>query len=124
MSACYCDYDTPEFWSSSKPRAKKKHRCYECNGEILPGEQYEYSANKYDGRMWQYHVCERCYDIRMFVQNNVPCFCYAYGGLQETAEEAIEDAYDRARDEVRGLWFGYQRRLILRNRFNAAMRTA
>lgn len=30
----------PDFYSSSKPRARKKHKCTECGRAIYPGEQY------------------------------------------------------------------------------------
>jgi len=73
-------------------------------------------------RMDTVNTCERCYDIRMWVKNNVPCFCYAHGGLDETASEAIADAYDRAHNEVIGLKFGYLRRIALRNRLNSFRR--
>lgn len=117
---CYCDYDPPHLYRAAIRTARKPHRCYDCGGPISPGEKYEDVA-----AIWEYgngidvvKTCERCYDIRIWVKNNVPCFCYAHGGLQETAEAAIDDAIYRAPDETAGLRFGFLRRLVLRDKFN------
>ena len=42
------DYDTApiEFQSLKNLKARKEHRCMDCRGAILPGEQYEYHACK------------------------------------------------------------------------------
>jgi hypothetical protein len=124
MLDCYCDYDPPEFVSRSMPRARKEHRCEECRGCIVPGEQYEYVFGKWDGYLSTFKTCERCVELRQWVENNLPCLCWAHGNLNTDLEEAIVQAYDVARDEVTGLWFGYLRRRVLRDRHNAASRAA
>jgi hypothetical protein len=116
--SCYCDYDPPSFYEAAIHKARKQYKCSECAGYVWPGEPYERAAGLWEGTFWHWKTCERCYDIRMWVQNNVPCFCFAHGGLDETAEEAIEEAYSRARNEVVGLRFGYLRRKVKRLRFN------
>lgn len=70
MSACFCDYDPPSFCNVTIRAARKLHACYECGGKILPGERYEYIAGKWDGLFDTMNVCERCHDIRQWVQNN------------------------------------------------------
>lgn len=121
---CYCDYEPAEFFQSSKPRARKEHRCYECGGRILPGEQYEYVVGKWSGDFSSFKTCERCHDIRKWVENNVPCACWAYGNLDEDAKETINDAYCRAPKETVGLRFGLLRRIVARDRFNKSRRAA
>jgi hypothetical protein len=116
---CYCDYEQPTFSSVTKPRARKLHRCEECGGKIKPGERYERSSGMWDGSISTFCTCERCHDIRVWLTNNLPCFCLAHGGMFEEAEESIREAQDRAPEEARGLLFGYYRRLILRDRYNA-----
>ena len=115
---CYCDYDPAEFVSTSKPRARKMRRCYECSGQITAGEQYEYVAGKWDGRFLSFATCERCYNIRMWVQNNLPCFCWAYGSMLDDATEAVSEATWRASSETAGLRFGFGRLLIAQRRHN------
>jgi hypothetical protein len=119
MSDCYCDYEPPEFWTSCFPTARKQHRCEECSGVILPGERYNYVFGKWEGECSQFKVCERCHDLRQWVQNNIPCLCWAYGRLFGDCRDAIEYAYDEAPEEVTGLRFGFERRVVQIRKFNA-----
>lgn len=119
---CYCDYDPPQFYSVTKPKARKQHRCEECGVAILPGELYERVSGKWDGYVDTFSTCERCHDLRMWVQNNVPCLCFEYGNADEGLEAAIDDACSRAPAETVGLRFGFLRRKVQRNRFNSTRR--
>lgn len=110
LSECYCDYDAPEFWSQSRPKATKEHRCYECRGIIKPGDRYERVAGKWEGDFSTFKTCERCCDLRQWVKNNVPCFCWYHGDMLSDAEDAVNDAASRAPSETVGLRFGFQRR--------------
>lgn len=119
---CYCDYDPPEFVSVRMQKARKPFRCEECSGEVHAGERYEYVFGKWDGLVASYRTCSHCVEIRQFVSVSIPCFCWAYGNMIDDAKEAVSEAYFRAREEVSGLWFGFGRRLIARNRHNRARR--
>ena len=123
MSDCYCDYDPPTFFEQRMvKKARKQHHCSECSGHIAAGESYEYTAGLWDGYFDTFHICERCYNIRTWVKNNVPCFCYGFGNLNEDCFNAVDDAYDRAGKEVVGLKFGLLRRFAQRDRFNKERR--
>jgi len=122
MSDCYCDFDPADFYFASHRKARKRYDCYECAGFIAPGEAYEYVFASWDGHRHEMRTCERCYDLRMWVQNSVPCFCFAHGGLDETADQAIDDAIWRAPEETVGLRFGYLRRKVMRDKFNERAR--
>ncbi len=111
MTDCWCDYDPPEFSSRSYPKARKQHRCEECGKPINPGEQYECVAGKWDGYFSTFNTCPRCVDLRRWVTNSIPCFCWAHGNMLDDAREAVDQARIRARDETAGLWFGFLRRL-------------
>lgn len=113
---CWCDYDPAEFYSAEIRKARKAHRCEECCGEIRPGEPYEYVAGKWDGWVTTFKTCERCLDIRQWVKNNVPCFCWAHGNMLDDAREAVYAAADRAPAETIGLRFGFLRRKALAER--------
>lgn len=119
---CFCDYDPPEFYNRYKPRARKQHHCYECGGDILPGEQYEYVVGKWYGDVDVYKTCERCHDLRQWVTNNVPCFCWAHGGVFDDARSAVEEAHWRAHEETIGLRFGLLRRIHQIEKHNEARR--
>lgn len=121
---CYCDYDPPEFATVATRRARKSYRCDECSGTISVGEPYEYTFGKWEGYLDQYRICERCYDIRQWTKNNVPCLCWAYGNITQDCSDAIDEARSRAPDETLGLRFGFLRRVHMRDKFNAERKTA
>lgn len=121
---CACDYDAPAFYSKQQRKARKSHRCEECAGHIHPGERYEYVSGKWDVHIGSFITCQHCHDIRQWVKNNVPCFCWAHGNLREDAENAVEEARSRAPQETIGLRFGLLRRFVMRDRLNAARRAA
>ena len=117
---CYCDYDPAEFYSSRVCAARKEYRCDECARKILPGEQYEKVTGKWAGTVSTFRTCSHCVDIRQFVENSVPCFCWAHGNTDEDAREAVREAYWRAGSEVKGLFMGYGRLVVARNRVKHA----
>lgn len=121
---CYCDYEYPEFFSSYIQTARKEHRCGECGCTIQPGEKYEYVCGKWDGCVSVEKTCERCYDLRKWVSNNIPCFCWAYGNVYDDAREAINEARLRAPEETHGVLFGFQRRVVAIRQHNAKVRAA
>lgn len=116
---CYCDYDAPAFYNTEIRKARKPHRCEECNGQILPGEHYEHVVGKWE---WvdTFKTCCRCVDLRTWTKNNVPCLCWAHGNMHEDCLSAVQEASWRAKDETAGLRFGFMRRLVSINKFNAA----
>ena len=90
---------------------------------IAPGETYERAFGKMeDGLIYHPATCSHCLDIRRFVQNSVPCFCWSHGSMEDDAVEAVQAAYDRARDEVKGLAFGLGRLIVKRKRASRTLR--
>ena len=123
--ACYCDYDSPRWYASKVRRARKVHKCEECNGLIAVGEQYEaaWGVMDWGERPYMAKTCDRCLTLRIWVKNNLPCFCWAHGNLDDDMDNAIDDARWRAPQETQGLWFGYGRLLVARKRHNEASKT-
>jgi hypothetical protein len=109
---CYCDYDPPSVFSSKSVTARKKHLCDECCRPINAGERYLYSFGVWEGYASSHYTCSHCQEIQKFVSISIPCFCWAYGNMIDDAKEAIQEAYFRAGDEVRGLATGFLRRVI------------
>lgn len=109
---CYCDYDPPSVFSDKTVKARKPHKCTECSRTIEPGETYHYAFGVWDGFADSFHTCSHCTEIKQFVRISVPCFCWAYGNMLDDAKEAIQEAYWRAGDEVRGLFFGFGRLVV------------
>ena len=122
---CSCDYgDPPAFYNATQPRSKKCYVCDECGGPIIPGEHYERVSAKWDYGVDTIRTCERCFDLRIWVKNSVPCLCIMHGNMDEEMTEAVKNAYERAREEVTGLWVGFQRRMIARDKLNRERRSA
>lgn len=109
---CFCDYDPPEAHSRKEFTARKPHTCEECGRAIKPGERYEYVWGKWDGITSVFKTCPRCLEVRRFVQESVPCFCWAHGSLHDDARDTAQH-YAKEAD---GLWFGTIRRILLAQR--------
>jgi hypothetical protein len=58
---CMVDMADPcEFWHEKTVRAAKPHVCGECRREIAPGELYQRSFGKYEGRVFYDVTCRHC----------------------------------------------------------------
>ena len=109
---CYCDYEAPSVWRSSRPHARKLYRCEECSAAIHVGDEHEYVFGVWGGRADSVRTCARCVDLRQWVKNNIPCTCWSHGNLIDDLKASIEAACERAPDEMRGVRFGFLRRLL------------
>ena len=45
-------------------KARKPHRCSECNGVIEVGKSYHVASGKGDGEFWSFKTCMICREIR------------------------------------------------------------
>lgn len=117
MCECSYDYDMPAFYSRTTRTARKRHRCYECGGAILPGEAYERVGAMWDGRVQSIATCARCTDVREFVRAKTDC-CIQHGNMLEDLRDAVE----HHGWETPGLRFGYLRRTYMADQFRKQMR--
>ena len=105
MNDCYCDYDYPEMYSKDVRIARKVHKCCECGRTIKPKEKYEHVAGKWEGYFDTFDTCIYCIELREWVTNNIPCFCWAHGNMREDARNAVDDIAH----EIPGIMFGLLR---------------
>lgn len=96
--SCYCDYDRPEFISTTIRTARKTHKCCECGHIIQPNEKYEHVAGKWDGDFSTFNTCEMCADLRDSLVDNGGC--YQYGGLNEEYWEHLHTVLPCGADEM------------------------
>lgn len=94
---CVCDYDQPSFYVSSKPVARKLHRCEECGSAIAAGEAYESAKGIWDGRFDVFKTCARCVALRDHLKAHVRCFCWAHGSLHEDISYCVQEMPAEAR---------------------------
>lgn len=80
MLSCGCDDDEgPSVFREKLVKARKNHKCCECNGSINKGDIYEYTFGVWEGKAESFHTCEKCSDLRESMQ--ALGFCVAYGNL-------------------------------------------
>jgi len=108
---CYCDYDPAAIYKARVHTSRKDRRCEECGRGIAKGTRYERVDGLYEGYWFTFFTCEPCMDLRQWVKNSVPCFCWEHGNMIDAAKEAVSEAHWRASDEVVGLRMGFLRRL-------------
>jgi len=90
---CSCvavDYDCDwvDLVEKTKPVARKKHRCVECDRDILPGEKYEIQKYVFEGEFETHKTCSECVEIRdMF-----SCEGYRYGSILNDFEDDLINA--------------------------------
>ena len=78
---CSCDFDGPEFFSKSTPKARKEHHCCECGRAIHSGEKYERHAGKWDGYFMEHVWCAHCSAAQAILAKRLDCPCWLYEDL-------------------------------------------
>jgi hypothetical protein len=98
------DCEIPEFVATTRPKARKDHRCDECGGWIRAGELHDHIVGKWAGEFGTYRTCMDCVALRCEVNRavgdddgcGIPLGCLRY---------SIGDIYD---DEQRKrLWAAF-----------------
>lgn len=83
---CRTDIDGDWACGSSKiRRARKSHKCSECERTIEPGEQYRYETCVYEGFPSSTHICIHCEVPRSWLGTN--CGTYQWGDIYADVEE-------------------------------------
>jgi uncharacterized protein YdhG (YjbR/CyaY superfamily) len=77
--------------------------------------------------IWRYG-CVRCqihhHEGDALYAANIPCVCWAHGNLHEDLRENVREAARVAKDEVAGIQFGFLRRMVAIDKFNAARKAS
>lgn len=67
IQQCDCSIDVDCYASCYREqirKARKQHKCCECDEPILPGEKYEYASGVWEGRPDSFRTCLPCVRIR------------------------------------------------------------
>lgn len=99
-----CDYEPPEFCDSTIVKARKHHKCCECNRTIYPKEEYEKTVGKWDGEFQEFKACMTCVLVRAEYNKYLrryddpcgPCI----GGLWESLHGSSIDRPNRSDGEI------------------------
>ena len=85
---CECD-DYCTCLSSTRPKARKEHKCNECKRIIPIGDKYLREVTLYDGEVEAWKTCKDCESIR----DNFFTGGYYYGEILYTLREHIYESY-------------------------------
>lgn len=102
------DDDIARLYKSQMRTARKEHKCSECRGPILKGENYEYVSGLWQSSFRTFKTCDRCLDIRDYTLSHTPCVNWSHGGLILDCHEKIE----QYQDELPGMMFGLLRLIV------------
>lgn len=101
---CSCeDGERATVFHAALVRARKAHRCYECNRTIAPGDRYERSVALFEGSWDSTAVCLKCNAIRQAWHDVEGCWA-PYGSLRgdilddclrELRRQPPDDDYDK-----------------------------
>jgi hypothetical protein len=87
--------DHCEFFSDSRPKARKFHRCGECGREIGKGEIYRKYFGVYDGSGFSGKICLHCDVLAEWLQIN--CDGYLFEAI---VEDFTEHAHEYQRMDI------------------------
>ena len=82
----------PSFFDETRPKARKKHRCCECRGDILPGEHYQKVVGVWSGDFSWFKICGSCEELRDWMRDRGVDSCF--GNIYEMLHESgLYDEY-------------------------------
>lgn len=85
--------DGPRVYTTTTPKARRRHTCCECGTWIHPGESYELTKGNWDGKWSTYKTCSVCVLTRDWFanQNSEGRGYFTYRGLFELMHEGFMD---------------------------------
>jgi hypothetical protein len=96
---CYCEWgggEDAEFCTVSTVTARVQHKCCECRDVIRPGERYERTAGRWDGRMATFKTCDYCARLRERLAHmtdeppafgELGCVAYSFPEIEPAVQE-------------------------------------
>lgn len=72
-------------------KARKEHKCSECNRTIGMGETYNVQRTVFDGQADSYKTCEHCQVMKSWLQKE--CGGYLYQGVYEDIDQHRLEGY-------------------------------
>ncbi len=112
----YGEYGCSEdFYHAKTPKARKTHKCDECDGEIKSGDVYERATGKEEREFYTYKTCGDCLsiakaffcsrmhgglfvDLEEYLRDYDPkddCYAEAILKLTDRAREMVQEVFDR-----------------------------
>ncbi len=72
-------------------KARKEHKCSECNRTICIGEVYNVMRTVFDGAADSYKTCEHCQVVKRWLQKE--CGGYLFQGVFEDIDQHRQEGY-------------------------------
>lgn len=86
---CMAGGDYVELLSEVILRARKPHRCDECDRSIEPGERYRRHSYVYEGEFSSHAFCSHCWEAKRWLE--VVCEGWVYSGILEDLAEHVSE---------------------------------
>lgn len=109
------DGERPEFQDITNPKARREHRCCECERTIAAGESYQRYVGKFDGEMYCEKTCSQCAEIRsaFCCGGGWPFFGDLWGEMQDAFPGLNSSCFDRlttpeAKQFLRDRWMKWK----------------
>jgi len=97
----------PECYQEKSRRARKEHKCCECQSKINPGDRYKYISGVWNRRGQSFKLCLECHTIRGIVSSLADEFHFdptedgpAFGDLHQWIGEFGEEGGNEMVDAI------------------------
>ena len=80
------DFDQPDFYCATIPRARVSRTCCECGATIRAGRRYHRASGKWDGTVQSFSTCLPCNRLRETLAKERYDGEGVFGGLADEAE--------------------------------------
>ena len=88
---CNCDDTSPDAFTRRTVRARKAHRCVECDAAIPAGASYEVISGIWGGEPDRFRTCSTCAEVRHLFERRPGAHCpVTVGDLYECIREEAE----------------------------------
>lgn len=81
----------PELYNDAQRKARKMHRCIECDSPIEKGEKYHDISGKWDGQFESVKIHNDCYEFAEMLNDDYPDVEWEFGNLSETIEYCLPE---------------------------------
>ena len=100
-----CGCEQADVVDHTERKARKVHRCSECDEHIVSGERYTVVSQLFDGSWDSWKLCASCklwwQEFWRWQRSSGACYCIEIGAFADTLSEIQEEMEAVARDRER-----------------------
>lgn len=73
----------PTLFREAERKARRNHRCFECQTKIKKGEEYTHISGKWEGNFRTYRLCNSCFEVHQVSERSEDA---AFGNPQKAGD--------------------------------------